>query len=62
MKTKLWGVMTMISITEEEYNDLVRQSMQLCVLEETGVDNWLYFGDAMEKYYNELREKGMEVD
>lgn len=52
----------MISISKEEYNDLVRQSMQLCALEETGVDNWLYFGDAMDKYYEELRGKGLEVD
>ena len=51
----------MIKISKEEYNDLLRQSMQLGALEETGVDNWPYFDDAMERYREECKEKGMEV-
>lgn len=50
---------TSIIITQEEYDDLIRSQMKLQALENAGVDNWDWYGDAMEEYENMLEDSGL---
>jgi len=47
----------MISITQKEYNDLCNRDLKLTCLENSGVDNWDWYGDAMEEYAQLLSEE-----
>lgn len=38
----------MVTITKEEYRDLQRAQAKLEALEVAGVDNWEWYGDALE--------------
>lgn len=40
----------LVSITLEEYSELMRDSMKLQALEEAGVDNWEFYEEAMKTY------------
>lgn len=40
----------MVTITREEYEGLMNDSIMLCALEGAGVDNWQGYDDAMESY------------
>ena len=40
--------MSLVSITQEEYFELVESKQKLDALEAAGVDNWEGYGDAME--------------
>lgn len=40
-----------ITISKEEYDDLLRSQTILDMLEAHGVDNWEWYGDAMHEYY-----------
>ncbi len=41
----------MITITKKEYDDLVRSQYLLECLEDAGVDNWKWYGDAYREFY-----------
>lgn len=43
----------MITITEERYNQLIRAERKLLALEAAGVDDWEWYGDAMETIEDE---------
>lgn len=45
-----------ITITIQEYDELKNDSKFLAVLFEMGVDNWEWYGDALEKFENENKE------
>ncbi len=42
----------MITITEEEYEYLVDRDKRLTALENSGVDNWEWYDEAMKEFYN----------
>lgn len=46
----------MITITQKEYNELSNRDLKLTCLENSGVDNWDWYGDAMEEYERLLSE------
>lgn len=39
-----------ITIPREEYEALLDDQLKLMALEDAGVDNWGYYGEAMEQY------------
>lgn len=49
-----------ITIPKSEYDQLRRDSIKLECLEGGGVDNWDWYGDAMEQYHARLAEEGLE--
>lgn len=40
-----------VTISKKEYEDLLRSQAMLDTLEAHGVDNWEWYGDAMQEYY-----------
>ena len=46
-----------ISISEEEYDSLLKDSILLNCLQMMGVDNWDGYGDAIEQYQEILRQE-----
>lgn len=40
-----------IEISKEKYKDLLKQSVKLELLENAGVDNWQWYGDALNPEY-----------
>ena len=45
-----------ISISEDEYDSLLKDSILLNCLQMMGVDNWDGYGDAIEQYQEILRQ------
>jgi len=45
-----------ITITRKEYNQLLEDSDKLRCLENSGVDNWEWYGEAMKEFYAEQEE------
>jgi len=50
-----------IEISEDEYQTLKRSATKLHALEVGGVDNWDFYGEAMEKVFEE-EEKERAID
>lgn len=46
-----------ISISEEEYDSLLKDSILLNCLQMMGVDNWDGYGDAIEQYQEILQQE-----
>jgi len=49
-----------INITEEEYYQLIEDSIILNALRNTGVDNWEWYDEAMEDAYTTI--EGIEYE
>lgn len=49
-----------ITILKAEYDRLRRDSIAIECLEGCGVDNWDWYGAAMEQYQARLAEEGLE--
>lgn len=45
-----------VMIYKEEYERLLADQLKLSCLDEAGVDNWTYYGDAMELLESRKRE------
>lgn len=45
-----------VRITTEQYAELLRESRKLRALENAGVDNWEWYGDAMSELYDDEDE------
>lgn len=45
-----------VIISKEEYESLLADQLKLSCLDEAGVDNWTYYGDAMELLESRKRE------
>ena len=45
----------LITITQKEYDELIRASNKLLALEASGVDNWQGYDDAMD-VFNEMKD------
>jgi hypothetical protein len=39
-----------ITITKAQYNELIDDQLRLLALQQSGVDNWDWYGDAMDQY------------
>lgn len=52
----------MKQIENAEYERLKRDSLKLQALEEGGVDNWDWYGDAIERYEELCTEAGLESE
>ena len=50
-----------VTITKAEYNLLLRADLRLQALNNNGVDNWDFYGDAMDDYHRMAEEKGIET-
>ncbi len=50
----------MIQLTEEEYKKLRKASLKLQALEQNGVDNWDWYGSAMDTYQEFLEAEDLE--
>ena len=46
-----------ISISEEEYKTLLNDSIFLNCLQMMGVDNWVWYDDAIERYREILQQE-----
>lgn len=46
----------MVTIPKKEYDQLLKESLKLSMLEGYGVDNWQGYDDAMSEYYDELEK------
>ena len=46
-----------ISISKEEYDALLRDSILLNCLQMMGVDNWMWYDDAIEQYQEILQQE-----
>lgn len=42
-----------VTIPKDEYDSLLKDSAKLRALEDAGVDNWEWYGDAMATLYKE---------
>lgn len=42
-----------VTMSVESYNAIMAQAAKLQALENAGVDNWEWYGDAMEALHNE---------
>ena len=51
-----------ISIDKDTYFSLVRDSLKLNCLENAGVDNWEWYGDAMDEYEEHLKTLNIEIN
>lgn len=51
-----------ISINLKEYYDLKKNSLMLSCLNNAGVDNWEWFGDAMDEYQERLKQLNLEIN
>ncbi len=49
-----------ITITAEEYHDLLDKSFQLECLERGGVDNWEWYDESLRPYRNMIRDRENE--
>lgn len=45
-----------VTIPKSEYESLLRESRKLRALENAGVDNWEWYGDAMSELYDDEDE------
>lgn len=45
-----------VTIPKTEYSALIKASVKLNCLEKAGVDNWEWYGDAMEEFNSEMGE------
>lgn len=45
-----------VTIKKSEYQSLLDESRKLTALENAGVDNWEWYGDAMSEFYGEEDE------
>lgn len=44
-------------LSEDQLKSLIKASNDLAALESGGVDNWSYYGDALDEYYTEYTEQ-----
>ena len=49
-----------VEIGKTEYENLRRDTIKLEALEEAGVDNWEWYGEAMTIYHTKLEEAGLD--
>lgn len=50
-------------LSEEQLKSLIKASNDLAALESGGVDNWSYYGDALDEYYTEYtKQLGFSTD
>lgn len=49
------GKMEAVTISQADYNRLQKDSLKLALLEAGGVDNWEWYGDALEEFDNECK-------
>lgn len=47
-----------VTISLEEYDNLVQRDRILSALEAGGVDNWEWYSDSIQMYFPELDEEG----
>jgi hypothetical protein len=47
-----------ITVSKEEYKQLQSDSLKLQCLDEGGVDNWEWYGEAMREYRKRSKELG----
>lgn len=45
-----------VTIPLQTYEDLLRDRMFLRALEESGVDNWDFYADALENYKQQIKD------
>jgi hypothetical protein len=48
--------MEQITITRNQYEELVKDSILLSYLEAYGIDNWDFYSDAYKEYLQEIGE------
>ena len=46
-----------VEISKKRYKELLKAERKLIALENAGVDNWDWYGDAMEEIWNEEDEE-----
>ena len=46
-----------VTISQKKYAQLLDNSRKLNALENGGVDNWSFYGEAMSEYYDEDEEE-----
>lgn len=46
-----------VILSKEEYDYLIERDEILSALEEYGVDNWEYYGDALQEYYGDEEDE-----
>lgn len=56
------GTDNTVTISRKEYEELKKRDLKLTALEHSGVDNWDWYGDAMDQYQTWLAEIAKEVD
>lgn len=44
-------------LSEDQLKNLIKASNDLAALESGGVDNWSYYGDALDEYYTEYAKQ-----
>lgn len=49
-----------ITINKREYNQLLKDQLMLQALEEGGVDNWDWWGEAIQRYQELLEEHDID--
>jgi hypothetical protein len=49
-----------ITLRKTEYDDIIRSRMKLACLEGGGVDNWEWYGEAMQDYREQAVAQGLE--
>ena len=47
-------------VSKNIYNGLLKASLKLRALEQNGVDNWEWYGEAMQDYHNHLKDRDLE--
>lgn len=51
-----------ITVSKEEYRQLQLDSLKLQCLDEGGVDNWEWYGEAIREYRKRSKKLGLEDD
>lgn len=51
-----------ITVSKEEYKQLQSDSLKLQCLDEGGVDNWEWYGEAMREYRKRMKKAGLGDD
>lgn len=50
-----------MEISEERYNELLKDSLMIRALDNAGVDNWEWYGEAIDIFYELCKENNIEV-
>lgn len=48
----------MVTISKREYAELLERDRLLSTLEEHGVDNWTWYGEALSEFYGDQDKEG----